>query len=104
MMAFKIRTELVRGSRPKRFREGGRLHRHVRIFLDVENDESLDDVIMVEYELHPTFRERIRSSTNRTDSFETLIWTYGFFKIRARVVLRDERTIEVQGFVRWPSL
>ena len=98
---LKINSEIVPGSKPQRFREGGRLHKNIRIYLDPANDADLDDIISVDYELHPTFKDRYRSSENRSRNFETRIWTYGYFKIKAILNFKDGSKKVKDGFVRW---
>ncbi len=98
-MSIEIKTELVPNVKGQRFREGGRIYRNIRIFL--EDDEDLDTIESVQYELHPTFRQRIHVSQDRASNFEIRIWTYGFFKIRARLIMRDNTVRQIEGNVRW---
>ena len=100
-MEFSIKSEIVPHSEPKRFTEGGRLFRNVRIYLAVENESDLDKVQSVQYELHPTFRQRYQVSVDRRTNFEIRIWTYGFFNIQAKVSLNDGTVKTVTGFVKW---
>lgn len=100
-MKYRIECELVRGARPKRFRKGGRQHRNVRIYLAADGSAEMDDVRWVRYELHPTFREPLRTSDSRSDDFEIRIWSYGYFKVQATVMLADGNTERASGFVKW---
>lgn len=102
-MEFKIKSELVKGVEGKRFREGGRLHRNVRIYLEADPPDALKDIDSVQYELHPTFRDRVRVSDDSTNQFEIKIWTYGYFKVRAKLIRKDGSPQYVDGFVRWKS-
>ncbi|MFQ5641490.1 MAG: pYEATS domain-containing protein [bacterium] len=100
-MNLEIKSEIVPRSKPQRFREGGRLHRNVRIYLQSSREEELDKIESVQYELHPTFRDRFRTSSNRTRNFEIRIWTYGYFKIKAVMRFKDGSSKTVEGFVKW---
>lgn len=103
-MNISIESSIVPGSKPQRFREGGRLHRNVRIYLHSDDESELDKIVSVQYVLHPTFKNRYRNSDNRTRNFEIRIWTYGYFKIEAQLTLRDGSTETIYGFVRWAPL
>ena len=72
----------------------------MRIYLEA-SDAELDKIHSVEYELHPTFRRRYRRSDERERKFEIRLWTYGYFKIRATLVMKDGKTQYVDGFVKW---
>ncbi len=100
-MKLEIKSEVVPRSKAQRFKDGGRLHRNVRIFLVAEDEADLDKIVSAEYELHPTFRERHRRSLDRFRNFEIRIWSYGYFKTKAVVRFEDGSTTTVQGFVRW---
>ena len=100
-MAFKINSETVPRSEPKRFTEGGRLFWNVKIYLTTDNKDDLDSVESVQYELHPTFRQRYQVATDRAANFEVRIWTYGFFNIRAKISFTNGTIETISGFVRW---
>lgn len=102
-MAFHIRSERVPSSEPKSFREGGRDHYYVRIYIESDSPEELDAVDSVQYELHPTFRQRYRVSTERATGFEIRIWTYGYFSARAKIVKKDGPPETIEGFIRWDT-
>ena len=99
-MAFEISSKLVPHSEARKFRPSGRAHRHVRIWLKGDAAE-LDKVESVQYELHPTFKDRNRVATNRAKDFEIKIWTWGYFGIHAWLRTRDGSSEEVEGYVRW---
>ena len=71
--------------------KGGREHYHIGISLE-GSDEELDKVEKVEYELHPSFKRRVRSSANRENKFSITIWTWGMFKIEATIYFTDGST------------
>ena len=100
-MPYKIRSTEISGAEPKQFRAGGKLHHRVRIYLEATEDDALEDIRSVQYELHPTFRERIQFSDDALNQFELRIWTYGYFTIRATLVKNDGSTEDIKGFVKW---
>lgn len=100
-MPFKIRSNEISGVEPKRFRAGGKLHHRVRIYLEATDDDSLEEIRSVQYELHPTFRERIRFSDDAVNQFELRIWTYGYFPMRATLLKNNGTTEDIKGFVEW---
>ncbi|HVF30647.1 MAG TPA: pYEATS domain-containing protein [Pyrinomonadaceae bacterium] len=97
---YRIASELIRTVVPKRFKEKGRLHFYVRIYLEASAD-ALDRIELVKYTLHPTFVDRVRVSTARQGNFEIRIWTYGYFEITASIVIRDGFKTDVRGYVEW---
>ncbi len=100
-MKYKIKSNEVSEVDPKRFRKGGKLHHRVRIYLEAIGDDTLDRIRSVQYELHPTFRERTRFADDIINQFEIRIWTYGYFSIRATLFENDGTTKEIKGFVKW---
>ena len=92
---------MVKGSEPKTFREGGRPHQNVRIYLEADESTDLEQIEMVRYELYPTFRERLRVSNDPTKQFEIRIWTYGYFQILAGLYMQDGARQEIKGMVKW---
>lgn len=97
---YAIKTELLTHVEPKRPVEGGKLHYYVRIYIEAPAT-ALDSTELVKYELHHTFRDRYRVSTDRSKNFEIRIWTYGYFDIKASILRRDGQTIKVSGYVEW---
>ena len=98
---FEIKSERIKGIEPKRFREGGRPHYNVRIFVEADEEEALDSIEKVQYELHPTFRNRTRVSSDRRRKFEVRIWTYGYFDIKATLMFKDAPPRDIDGYVSW---
>ncbi|MEP5764368.1 MAG: pYEATS domain-containing protein [Halieaceae bacterium] len=68
----------------KKFSDAGREHYHLGVWLDGE-ERVLDEINFVEYELHPSFSNRVRTSKNRKNSFSVTFWTWGMFDIEVRV-------------------
>ena len=56
---------------------------------------------LVQYELHPSFKNRIRVSDKRSEKFDIKIWTYGYFIVKAKLLFFDGTTDIISGFVRW---
>jgi len=102
-MVFKLKSKLVPGVKPKQFRKRGRDHRKVRIYIVGENKGDLENVESVQYELHPTFRERFRVSVDQNRNFAIRIWTYGFFKAKAKISLKNGTVETTEGFIRWET-
>ena len=98
---YKINSERVPGVEGRRFREGGKLHRYVRVYIKVKDRRDLDLIQSVQYELHPTFRQRYQVSVDRLNNFQILIWTYGFFNCQATLVMKDSPPKVIKGFVKW---
>lgn len=68
----------------KVFRPDGPEHYNLRIWLEGPDNE-LNQIEKVEYELHPTFIEPLRTSSNRVEKFSISIWTWGMFDIKATI-------------------
>ena len=100
-MDIKIQT-IKKEEKPIRFRSEGKLHWKIGIRLEGKDDD-LDKISFVEYELHPTFKQRIRHSRDRDTNFEIEIRTYGYFKIKATLFFNDSTSIVVNGFVKWDN-
>lgn len=70
------------------FRSGGREHFNLKIGLYGDSEE-LKKVKRVDYELHPTFLDRLRHSDDLSHNFTISIWTWGMFAITATVHFLD---------------
>ena len=68
----------------KKFSKTGREHYHLGVWVD-GSERDLDQIDYVEYELHPTFTNRLRKSKNRKNNFSVTFWTWGMFDIEVRV-------------------
>ena len=100
-MSYEVRSELVQGSTPKPFRDGGRLHYFVRIFLSADGGDSLNEVKLVRYQLHKSFKDRYPTINDRKTEFEVRVWTYGFFHIFGDITLWDGSRRTAEGTVQW---
>jgi transcription initiation factor IIF auxiliary subunit len=71
--------------------KGGHEHYHLRIWIE-GSEEILHNVASVEYLLHPSFKQRVRTSTNRENKFAISIWTYGMFRMNVTLRYSDGHT------------
>lgn len=100
-MSYEIKGTKVSGVEPRQFRQGGKLHYKVRIYLEPTDEDSLNTVRSVQYKLHPTFREQYRVSDDFRNKFEIKIWTWGYFEIEATIIMTDGSTEIVGNYVKW---
>lgn len=102
-MSYHVKSGLVSGIPPKRFRPGGKRHYYVRVWVEADTADEMAAVASVIYQLHPTFRERLRTSSDKSRQFEITFWTYGFFEITAVLFFPAGTTpsTSVTGYVSW---
>ena len=62
--------------------------------LRVNVSGPLDEIAYIEYELHPTFRDPVRISTDRKNGFPIEFWTWGEFEVLVTVHLAEGRKAE----------
>jgi len=69
------------------------------------NAEALDHVEFVEWTLHPSFRDPIRTTRNRSDKFRLETGGWGVFIIHARVGIKDGSSLRLHHSLRlhYPS-
>ena len=76
---------------------------HVRIYLkqnnNVESYLNYDDIVMVMYQLDPTFKSRTISTKDSSNRFEVRIWAHSRFELTATVLLKAGRTEVVTGSI-----
>ena len=79
--------------KPVRFRVQGR--KHYQIFLSIASDEDpkLQNVQLVQYELHKSFKERLHISRNRSNNFQIEIKAWGTFVVKFFVHLNDSQIL-----------
>lgn len=103
-MSFSFDREVIKDSKGrikyKLFSSSGREHYHIRIWLEGEELE-LDQVERVEYKLHESFKNHIRSSANRDNKFSVTIWTWGQFLIQATIYFKNGNTEERQFYLEY---
>jgi len=100
MNIYRIQCERVSGIPPKQFNPGGNKHHYVRIYIEAD-PANLDKIELVKYTLHPSFKKPYRLSEDRSSNFDIKIWTYGYFDIKALLIMRDGGTTEISGYVKW---
>jgi len=100
---FLIRSVSAKNVNPKRFRVEGRIYYYVTVNIEAGRSSILDDVEMVVYILHPSFGDgRYRVSADRARGFAIDIWTWGFFDVEARLILKQGQKFEtISGEVSW---
>lgn len=103
-MSLEFESELVKdgGGRIKYqvFNPGGREHYNLRIWLDGPAAE-LQRVASVQYELHPTFKEPVRTSSSAAENFAISIWTWGMFPVKATLYFADGTKEERQFYLSY---
>ena len=92
-MAYRLRSSVIRNPDGKiKFRRSPSSetdHYHLGVSVVADSETELDAVDRVEYELHPTFRNRIRNSFNRKNDFSITFWAWGAFEIAATIHFVD---------------
>ena len=96
-IAYSVRSERVKGIAPKR--SGKTFLFHVRIFIRSSDRLDLEDIRYVIYELHPTFQNPKQIAKNMHTGFEIQIWTWGFFNVKAKLVMKGGNIQEIDGYV-----
>jgi transcription initiation factor IIF auxiliary subunit len=90
---FRLSNSVIRSPEGKikfrRFSPNGYEHYHIGVWLESDDPEGLNLVSEVEYELHPTFATRVRRSRNRANNFSITFWSWGTFRVKAKVFLVD---------------
>jgi transcription initiation factor IIF auxiliary subunit len=84
----------------KVFREGGREHYNVRIYISAPAEE-LNSIEMVEYMLHPSFHNPRRTSKDRENGFAIEIWTWGMFETTVTIHFRDGKTEDTSHYLKY---
>jgi transcription initiation factor IIF auxiliary subunit len=59
-------------------------------------DKDLDQIVNVEYTLHPTFPDPVRIKTTRKNKFKLSTGGWGVFPIYARVFKKDGSVVRLQ--------
>lgn len=93
-MGYRLKNSVIRDPsgriKFRRLKAGGHEHYHIGVWLEADSEREMDRVALVEYELHPSFKERTRTSTNRSNDFSITFWSWGTFVIRALLHLVGE--------------
>ena len=103
-MSYQFNQQIIHNADGKiefrRFRPGGRDHYQVKIWLEGDNDE-IARVTAVDYQLHASFKQPARSSSNPDDNFAITIWTWGMFNIDAVIHLEDGTSTNQTFFLNY---
>ena|SRR5688572_23388286 len=75
----------------------------LRIFLDADEPQRLDDVASVTYRLHPTFRDPIRTVADRRSSFELRTIAWGEFNMTAEIAFKGGGRLVVERYINLPG-
>ena len=95
---LKIKSDIDKRTPPRRFREGGKKHYRVNIWL-AGAPADLQSVRSVRYELHESFKKPDRYSDSPVNQFRITIRTYGFFGIKAVITDVNGDTYPIQDRV-----
>jgi len=75
----------------------------LRIFLEADAPERLDEVAAVTYRLHPTFKDPIRSVTDRKSNFELRTAGWGEFNMTAEISFKGGKKLVVERYINLPG-
>jgi transcription initiation factor IIF auxiliary subunit len=81
----------------------GQEYYRLRIFMDADESERLDDVAEVTYRLHPTFRDPIRKVTDRRSNFELRTAAWGEFNMTAEIRFKGGDKLVVERYINLPG-
>lgn len=97
---YTLKTIINTAYKPVVFRLKGKKHYQVYLQIHSTNDPQLNKLKKVDYLLHPTFKKRKRTSTNREDFFQIDILTWGLFVIKITLFFEDGQTREMECDMR----
>ncbi len=76
----------------------------LRIFLESDEPQALDDVASVTYRLHPTFRDPVRMVSDRKSNFELRTAAWGEFNMTAEIAYRGGKKLVVERYINLPGV
>lgn len=79
-------------------RDGLEFYR-IRIALDADEPSRIDDVATVTYRLHPTFREPVRTVSDRKSNFELRTAGWGEFNMTAEITFKGGQKVVVERYI-----
>ena len=95
---MKVHSKLLKNpdgrTKYKKFTADGREHFHIAIWVSGTNAE-LHRVEKVNYELHFSFKNEIRTSKTGSDNFLITFWTWGMFKINVKIYKSNGKEEEI---------
>lgn len=90
--------------RDVRLDQGGLHYYRLRIALEADERELLDDIEKVIYHLHPTFKDPDRTVTDRGSNFEIGTAAWGEFNMTAEIFSRSGKPkLVVERYIDFPS-
>lgn len=100
MSNYRLVTILNTAYEPVLFKSEGKPH--YQIFLSVEPNKghTLDDFTYAEYELHKTFKNRIRRSTDKSSGFRIELIAWGIFRVKVKLYKEDGKFVEFEQSMR----
>ncbi len=75
----------------------------VRILLEADTPERLDDVASVTYRLHPTFPDPVRQVTDWKTKFEIRTAAWGEFNMTAEMLFKSGEKLVVERYINLPG-
>jgi len=91
---YKLSVVLNTSYKPLRFRVEGKKHYQMILGIHSENDPDLKQVQFVNYLLHPSFKDRLKSSSDRGNKFQIEILAWGTFEVGVKVGLKNDEAYE----------
>ena len=85
MAKYKLKTIINKNFKPIKFSRYGKPHHQIFLEIEPEDVSDLSNIENVEYILHPTFKNRIRSSSNLKNNFQIEIKAWGTFVVRIKI-------------------
>lgn len=83
---------------------GGQQYYRLRIAVEADEPEVIEDVEKVVYHLHPTFRDPDRTSTDRQSGFEIGTAAWGEFNMTAEIFFRGGKPkLVVERYINLPA-
>lgn len=91
---YKLTVLLNTNYKPLRFRVEGKSHYQMILGIDSKNDPGLDSVIYVKYKLHPTFKDRLRVSSDKANKFQIELLAWGTFEVGVIIGMQNNEVFE----------
>lgn len=96
MSNYRLKTIINKNFKPIRFRSNGKPHYEIFLEIESETDPKLEELRRVEYVLHPSFKDRIRTSSEREDNFQIQIKAWGTFVVTVKLIKANNAVEEFQ--------
>lgn len=81
---FSLKSEIYTSEKSRKFRPNGKAHFRVRLYIDAA-DGNLNNITLVEYLLHSSFKDRKRVGTNPSNKFEVEFYAWGTFPVKVTI-------------------